>query len=91
MFNKSALTLITSTIAGAQLIHDVGYMDNGTTSSLNQIMINNEIIGWVKQYMKGLEITEETLALDVIDDVVKRDDDFLSSINTVQHYREDYR
>lgn len=87
---EAALTMITSTISGAQLIHDVGYMDNGTTGALDQLVICHEIIGWIKQYMKGLEITEETLALDLIDEVVVKDGDFLQSDNTLLHYRDDY-
>ena len=58
-------------MAGAQLIHDVGYMDNGKTGALDQLVICHEIIGWIKQYMKDVSINEETLALDLIDEVVK--------------------
>jgi len=46
---EAALTLITSVQAGAQLIHDVGYMDSGTTTSLDPMLICHEIIDWVKK------------------------------------------
>ena len=87
---ESALTLITAAQSGAQLIHDVGYMDNGTTGSLEQLVICHEIIGWVKQYMKNIEINDETLALDVIDEVVRQNGDFLSTEHTMRHFKEDY-
>ena len=86
---ESALTLFSSAMSGAQLIHDVGYMDNGTTGALDQLVICHEIIGWVKQSLKDLEIDDETLALDVIDQVVAEDDDFLQTDNTLEHYSED--
>ena len=87
---EAALTLMDSTLAGAQLIHDVGYMDNGTTGALDQLVICHEIIGWLKQYAKELIIDDETLALDVVDAVVGSDGDFLQTEHTLRHYREDY-
>ncbi|MFH1009528.1 MAG: trimethylamine methyltransferase family protein [Candidatus Latescibacterota bacterium] len=86
---ESALTLFASTMSGAQLIHDVGYMDNGTTGALDQLVICHEIIGWVKQYMKPLVVDEETLALNWIDEVVRNNGDFLQTDHTLAHFRED--
>jgi trimethylamine--corrinoid protein Co-methyltransferase len=87
---EAALSLITSAQAGAQLVHDVGYLDNGVTGSLPQLVICDEIIAWIKAYMKPLVISEETLALDDIRRVVDTGGDFLSSRNTVQNFRQDY-
>ena len=87
---EAALTLLSSTLAGAQLIHDVGYMDNGTTGSLEQLVICHEVIGWIKQCTKELVVDEETLALSVVDEVVRRDGDFLKTEHTLRHYREDW-
>ena len=84
------MTLVTSAAAGAQLIHDVGYMDNGTTGALDQLVICHEVIGWVKKYMEQLTIDDETLALDLIDEVVRKDGDFLQTEHTLRHFREDY-
>ena len=87
---EAALTLLAATQAGAQLIHDVGYMDNGTTSALDQVVICHEIIGWVKQYMQELVVDEDTLALDLIDQIVQTDGDFLSTDHTAEHFRIDH-
>lgn len=87
---EAALTLLVSTLSGAQLIHDVGYMDNGTTGSLEQLVICHEIIGWIKQFAKDLTINDETLALDLIDEVVKKNTDFFQSEHTLLHYKEDF-
>ncbi len=85
---EAALTLITSTLAGAQLIHDVGYMDSGTSTSLIHVVICHEIISWIKHYMKGLDINDETLALDLIEDV-GTDGLFIDTAHTFEHFRED--
>ena len=86
---EAALTLITSVQAGAQLIHDVGYMDSGTTTSMNQVVICHEIIGWVEQYMKGLAVDEENLALSVIHEIGP-DGSHLGTEHTLAHFREDW-
>jgi trimethylamine--corrinoid protein Co-methyltransferase len=85
---EAALTLITSTLAGAQLIHDVGYMDSGTASSLIQMVICHEIISWIHHYMKGLDINEENLALDLIDEI-GTDGSFIDTPHTFKHFKED--
>jgi len=86
---EAALTLLTSVQAGANLIHDVGYMDNGITGSLEQVTICNEIISWIKAYLNPIQISPETLALDAIEEVVMGGGDFMGSENTVKHFRED--
>jgi trimethylamine---corrinoid protein Co-methyltransferase len=40
--------------------------------------------------MKDVEVNDETLALDLIDEVGKADGDFLQTEHTARHYREDY-
>jgi trimethylamine--corrinoid protein Co-methyltransferase len=87
---EAALTLMASMHAGAHLAHDVGYMDNGVTGSLVQLAICDEIIGWLKAYMKPLAIDEDTIALDTIREVVDADGDFLGTKNTADHYKEDF-
>lgn len=86
---EAALTLLEATLAGEQLIHDVGYLNNGLTGSLEQVVICHEIIGWIKAYLPGLEITKETLALDLIEEVGDAGE-FIASEHTVRHCREDW-
>ncbi len=86
---EAALTLMSSTLSGAHLIHDVGYLESGLTGSLPHLVICHEIIAWIKAYMKGLEINDETLALDLIDEVAP-DGNFIDTDHTVRHLREDH-
>ena len=86
---EAALTLFEATLAGEQLIHDVGYLENGLTGSFEQFLICHEIIGWIKAYLPGLEITQETLALDVIEEAAEGKE-FMTSENTVRHFRDDW-
>jgi trimethylamine---corrinoid protein Co-methyltransferase len=67
----------------------VGYLDGGMTNSIEQVVICDELIAYTKHFMRSLEINEETLALDLIDQIGP-DGDFLSSEHTLEHYREDW-
>jgi trimethylamine--corrinoid protein Co-methyltransferase len=87
---EAAFSLMASSHAGAHLMHDVGYMDNGMTGSLEWLVVCDEMIQWIKAYMQPLVINEETLAIGDIREVVAADGDFLSSENTLKHFREDW-
>ena len=84
---EAALTLMAETLGGANLIHDLGYMESGLCGSLAQLVICNEMVGWIEKMMAPVEINEETLALDLIDQVGP-DGSFLDSDHTMQHFRE---
>lgn len=86
---EAAFSILLETLAGAQLAHDVGYLDGGMTNSIEQVVMCDEFIGYTRQFMKGLEINDETLALDVIDKIGP-DGNFLATSHTRQHYREDW-
>ncbi len=64
-----ASSILTSTLNGANLIHDLGYLESGSTSSLESIVMADEIVSMVKRITAGIEINEDTLALKVIDRV----------------------
>jgi trimethylamine--corrinoid protein Co-methyltransferase len=51
------------------MIHDVGYIESGLTSSMEMMVASNEIIDMVKRILRGIPVTDETKALDVLDSV----------------------
>jgi trimethylamine--corrinoid protein Co-methyltransferase len=55
--------------SGADMVHDVGLMDHCTMVSPELIVLTDEIIEMVGVSMRGVEITDKTLALDLIDQV----------------------
>ena len=63
---ETALTLFENTLNGANLIHDLGYLDSAMTGSLELVVYSDEVIEWIKRYWHPFELTEESLALDLI-------------------------
>jgi trimethylamine--corrinoid protein Co-methyltransferase len=76
-------------LVGANLIHDVGYMESGLTFSGELLVLCSEIISWIKAFKKGMPINRDTLALELIDQLGFAGD-FLSSDHTLEHYREQW-
>ncbi len=86
---EAAFSLILETLGGAQMAHDVGYLEGGKCNSLLQIVICDELINYVKRFMAPVEVNDETLALDLIDEIGPQGD-FLGADHTHRHYREDW-
>ncbi|MBE7554647.1 MAG: trimethylamine methyltransferase family protein [Anaerolineales bacterium] len=84
---EAALTLMTDALAGANIVHDLGYLESGLTGSLAQLVICDEIVGWLEHFVAGVEINDETLALDLIDEIGP-DGHFLDTDHTFKHFRE---
>jgi trimethylamine--corrinoid protein Co-methyltransferase len=86
---EASLSIILESLAGAQMAHDVGYLDSGMINSIEQIVMCDEIIAYTKHFMKEVEVNDDTLALDVIHKVGP-DGDFISNKHTQKNYRKDW-
>jgi len=84
---ESSLWILWTALSGANLVHDIGYLESGLTNSYEMIVICDEIIGFVRRLLGGIELTPETLALDVIDEVGPGGN-FLSTDHTLRHFQE---
>jgi trimethylamine---corrinoid protein Co-methyltransferase len=83
---EATLTLFEAALFGANLVHDMGLLDCGMTGSLELLAFCDEVVGWLRRYLRRLEISEETLALDVILEAVP-DSHFLDTEHTLRHVR----
>jgi trimethylamine--corrinoid protein Co-methyltransferase len=66
---ESTFQVVISGLSGATLIHDVGFLDCAEIGSLESLIMNDEIISMARWLMRGIEISDDTLALDLIDQV----------------------
>jgi len=83
----SALWILWTALSGANLVHDVGYVESGMTCSYEMIVLCDEIIGFVRRLTGGIELSAETLALETIDEVGPGGD-YITCDHTLRHYRE---
>ena len=60
------------------------------SGSLAQLAICHEAVSWIKYALRGIEVSDETLRLDLIDKV-GHDGQFLDTEHTLRHFRERWR
>jgi len=83
---ESAMSILMAAQSGANMVHDVGYTASGQVGSLDQLVMGDEIIGMVKRIMRGIQVDDEHLAVDVIDEVGPGGH-FLGEEHTVKHFK----
>jgi trimethylamine--corrinoid protein Co-methyltransferase len=84
-----ALSLMTALLHGANIVHDVGFMDAGLQQSLQLIAIADDLIGFLRAATAGVRVDDETLALDVVDELGPGGD-YLGHDHTLRHYKEPF-
>jgi len=72
--------------AGVSLVWGVGQLESELTVSPAQAVIDNEIIGYARRMIRGIEITDETVALPVIREVGIAGH-YLEHEHTMTHFR----
>jgi trimethylamine--corrinoid protein Co-methyltransferase len=85
---ESTVQVVFSALCGNTAAHDVGFLDCADIGSLEMLVMNDEIIHMVKRMIRGIEVSEETLMLDLIDRVGPGGD-FLSSRETAHLFRQE--
>ena len=83
---EGGIWMLVAALSGGNLVHDVGYIDNGLTASFEMLVAMNETAGLVKRLMGGVEVNDDTLAVDVIDQVGPGGH-FLGEEHTRRHFR----
>ena len=64
---ESTMQIVLSGLSGATLVHDVGFLDCADIGSLEMLVMNDEIIAMTRRIMRGIEVSDDTLMLDLID------------------------
>jgi trimethylamine--corrinoid protein Co-methyltransferase len=64
---ETAITLLMAALAGMNFIYDAcGGLDGTLTFSYEKLVIDNEIAGMISRILRGIDVNEETLAVDEI-------------------------
>jgi trimethylamine--corrinoid protein Co-methyltransferase len=85
---ESTVQVLLSGLSGGTLIHDIGFLDCADIGSLEMLVMNDEIIAMTRRILKGIEINDDTLMLDLIDEVGPGGY-FLAQRETAQRCREE--
>jgi trimethylamine--corrinoid protein Co-methyltransferase len=86
---EKALSIIFPVLAGATGVGTLGHVENAVTFSYEQLVIDNEIAGYIRRLLRGFEVSEETIALDVIKEV-GIGGNYLSHPHTADNFRKEF-
>jgi len=86
---EGSLSVFFSALTGGDLCHDVGYTESAMTGSVFQLTAMDEAIGYARRITRGIEVNEDTLAVDVINRVGPNGH-YLKDEHTRRHYKNEY-
>ena len=66
---EAMFSIISAMLSRCNVIHDVGFLEYGNTSSLEMVVMANELIAMSRFFTEGIEVNQETLALEAIERV----------------------
>jgi trimethylamine--corrinoid protein Co-methyltransferase len=85
---ESTTQVIFSLLSRTTIPHDAGFLDCADIGSLEMLVMNDEIIGMARRMMRGIEVNDETLMLDLIDKVGPGGE-FISQKETAKNFRKE--
>jgi trimethylamine--corrinoid protein Co-methyltransferase len=83
---EAMLSIYSAYLSRATLVHDVGYIEAGMTSSMEMIVMCNEIIEMVRVMVRGITLDRTSLALAAIDQVTTGSG-FMADAHTLENWR----
>lgn len=88
---EKAMTTVTAGLAGANLVYESGGMFASLLgASFEGLVVDNEMLGQALRVVRGLEISDDTIGLDVIREVVEGPGHFLGHDQTIAAMERDY-
>lgn len=88
---EKGLTGLAAALAGSNYIHhSAGFLESLLTVAFEQYVIDNDINGAIMRMLRGIEVTDATLSLDVIDEVCRGPGHFLGHAQTLKLMNSEY-
>jgi trimethylamine--corrinoid protein Co-methyltransferase len=86
---EGAISILFAGLSGADLVHDVGFIEGAMTGSLQMAVMSDEVISFVKRLMRGIEVTPATLATDVVK-AVGTNGNYIGTDHTLEYYKREF-
>ena len=83
---EKAATGLSIYLGGADLMLNPGMFSSGMIATFEQLVIDNEILGYLERVVRGMQVNEETLAVDLVRKV-GHGGQFLKEPHTLREFR----
>jgi len=88
---EKGLSTITAALAGANFVHhSAGLLESMLAVAYEQYVIDDDLNGAAMRMVRGIEVTDETLAVDVIHEVCNGEGHFLGHPQTLSRMNSEY-
>ena len=87
---EKAICGILPALAGSEIISGAGALESLSTSSVEQLVVDDEFYGMLFRTVKGIDVNEDTLAAALIKKVA-HEGGYLKEEHTRRHYRKEHR
>jgi trimethylamine--corrinoid protein Co-methyltransferase len=84
---EKAMSTLLPVLAGADEVYGAGSLEGGMAASFEELVMDDEICKAVLKAVQGIEVNDETLAVDVIDKVGPGGH-FLAEKHTLKHFKD---
>ncbi|MDR2035672.1 MAG: trimethylamine methyltransferase family protein, partial [Coriobacteriales bacterium] len=72
-------------LIGVDVIGSSGSLDNALVASYTKLLLDDEVCSLVRRALRGSVVDEDSLAVDVVHEIVNGDRNFLASDHTLEH------
>jgi len=86
---ETAMAALTCGLSGANVIYFQGGLTNQMTLSPVKMILDDEVAGMIGRLLKGVTVTDETLAVDIIDQVIPNPGHFLTTDHTFNWWKQE--
>ncbi len=87
---ESAMSSLLVAMSGANYIHDIaGLMEADLTVSYEKLVMDNEILGMCQRVLRGIEVTDDTLATELLIEKGPAED-YMMEEHTIRHLRSEF-
>jgi len=73
--------------SGTTLAHDVGFLSHGELYDARMLIVTDLMINRARHVLKSADLSNDALAVDVIDDVARHGELYLAHRHTAEHFR----
>ena len=87
---ETSIGLLMAALAGYDFIYDAaGCIESSMTGSYAKLVLDDDVCGSVKRIISGIDVSEEALAVDVIEAIGQRGT-FLGHPHTLRHFKSEH-
>lgn len=88
---EKGISGLAAALAGANYIHhSAGFLESMLTVAYEQFVIDDDINGSIMRAVRGIEVTDETLSVDVIDQVCRGEGHYLGTQQSLELMHTEY-